>query len=75
MTLIPNISGKNLVRLLQKLDFEVTRTKGSHFRMRHPDGRVTTVPVHRNQDLPKSLLRKIIRDDLQLSVEEFSALL
>ena len=75
MTLIPNISGKNLVRLLQKLDFEVTRTKGSHFRMRHPDGRVTTVPVHRNQDLPKGLLRKIIRDDLQLSVEEFSALL
>ena len=75
MTSIPNISGKNLVRLLQRLGFEVTRTKGSHFRMWHSDGRVTTVPVHQNKDLPKGLLRKIIRDDLQLSVGDFAALL
>ena len=71
---MPNVSGKNLVKFLQKLGFEVIRIKGLHFRMRHPDGHVTTVPVHRNQDIPRGLLRKIIRDDLQLSLEAFSAL-
>ncbi|HNO04746.1 MAG TPA: hypothetical protein PKK49_05590, partial [Flavobacteriales bacterium] len=31
------------------------------------------VPVHANDDLPKDLLRKIVREDLQLSLEEFNA--
>jgi hypothetical protein len=44
---------------------------GSHHRLKHPDGRVTTVPVHKNQDLPKGLLRKIIREDLQLCLNDF----
>ncbi len=57
------------------MGFAVVRTKGSHHRLRHPDGRVTTVPVHRNTDLPKGLLRKIIREDLQLTMEEFTALI
>ena len=43
--------------------------------MKHPDGRITTVPVHKNEDLPKGLLRKILRNDIQYSVEEFNALI
>lgn len=39
--------------------------------MVHPDGRVTTVPVHKNVDLPKGLLRKIIKEDLKIDTEEF----
>jgi predicted RNA binding protein YcfA (HicA-like mRNA interferase family) len=54
------ISGKELVRLLEKLGFEVIRINGSHHRIKHPDGRVTTIPVHKNEDLPKGLVRKII---------------
>ncbi|WP_428666868.1 type II toxin-antitoxin system HicA family toxin [Runella sp.] len=41
------ISGKELIRLLEKLGFEVIRINGSHHRIKHPDGRVTTVPVIR----------------------------
>ena len=41
------ISGKELIRLLEKLGFEVIRINGSHHRVKHPDGRVTTVPVHK----------------------------
>jgi hypothetical protein len=28
-------------------------------------------PVHKNEDLPKGLLRKIIREDLDLDLDEF----
>ncbi len=38
----------------------------------YPDGRVTTVPVHKNQDLPKGLLRKIIQEDLELDPKAVS---
>ncbi len=65
------ISGKELIRLLEKLGFEVIRINGSHHRLKHPDGRVTTVPVHKNEDLPKGLVRKIIREDLEMNFDEF----
>ena len=57
---LPVISGKQLLMFLQSLGFGIVRIKGSHHRLKHPDGRVTTVPVHKNQDIPKGLLRKII---------------
>lgn len=71
----PTISGNELIRLLKNAGFEVVRVKGSHHRLKHPDGRVTTIPVHRNDVLPKGLLRKIIREDLELTMEEFNDLL
>ncbi|GAA3992499.1 type II toxin-antitoxin system HicA family toxin [Mucilaginibacter dorajii] len=71
---LPVLSGKELVALLEKLGFSVIRIKGSHHRMKHNDGRVTTVPVHKNDSLPKGLLRKIIREDIIVSIEEFNKL-
>jgi predicted RNA binding protein YcfA (HicA-like mRNA interferase family) len=65
------LSGKDFVRVLQKMGFVVVRVNGSHHRMRHEDGRVTTVPVHKNDDLPKGLMRKIIREDLKMELEGF----
>ena len=75
MSKLPVISGKNLIRFLEKIGFEITRSSGSHFRMKHPDSRITTVPVHKNQDLPPGTLRKIIREDLELDLEVFEDLL
>lgn len=75
MSSLPILSGKRLIQILERAGFEVVRVKGSHFRLRHADGRVTTVPVHKNEDLPKGLLRKIIREDLECSMEEFHKLL
>jgi len=71
MQQLPSISGKNLVKFLKTISFVVIRINGSHHRLKHPDGRVTTVPVHGNQDLPKGLLRKIICEDLELEVDQF----
>ncbi|MFA6925357.1 MAG: type II toxin-antitoxin system HicA family toxin [Bacteroidales bacterium] len=70
-TKLPVLSGKELIKLLESLGFRVVRVNGSHHRLRHIDGRVTTVPVHRNQDIPKGLMRKIIREDLDLELEQF----
>ena len=65
------ISGKNFIVFLELLGFKVVRINGSHHRLKHPDGRITTVPVHKNEDLPKGLMRKIIRDDLGLELDLF----
>ena len=65
---------KELIKIIERLGFKLVRINGSHYRLKHDDGRVTTVPVHKNEDLPKGLLRKIIKEDLQLSIEEFEKL-
>jgi len=71
---LPVISGKELLALLEKFGFNIIRVKGSHHRMKHIDGRITTIPVHKNDPIPKGLLRKIIREDLLISLEEFNKL-
>ena len=69
---LPVISGKDLVALLEKCGFVIIRIKGSHHRMKHQDGRMATVPVHKNDPVSKGLLRKIIREDILISIDEFS---
>ncbi len=71
MPQLPVISGKAFLKFLKALGFIVIRVNGSHHRLKHPDNRVTTVPVHKDQDLPKGLLRKIIREDLELELDNF----
>jgi predicted RNA binding protein YcfA (HicA-like mRNA interferase family) len=72
---LPSISGKEFLKLLEKLGFTLIRINGSHHRMKHPDGRVTTVPVHKNDPIPKGLLRKILREDLKITPENIKNLL
>jgi len=68
---LPVINGRELVMILQTLGFEVIRTKGSHSRLKSVEGKATSVPIHANKDIPKGLLRKIIREDLGMSLEDF----
>jgi predicted RNA binding protein YcfA (HicA-like mRNA interferase family) len=70
--MLPVIKGRDLVAFLEILGFTVIRQKGSHVRMKSTDGRYTTVPVHSGEDVPKGLLRKIIREDLEMELETFS---
>jgi len=72
---MPIISPGELIRALERLGFSCTKkSKGSHFRFKHPDGRKTTVPVHKGKDISRGLLRKILRD-IDTSVEELKKLL
>jgi predicted RNA binding protein YcfA (HicA-like mRNA interferase family) len=43
---IPRVTARELLAALQRAGFSVVRSKGSHVRLRHPDGRAVTIPVH-----------------------------
>ncbi len=75
MSNTPVITARELIRVLRRLGFEHTRSRGSHQRFAHPDGRRTTVPVHRGRTIPRGLLRQIVTIDVGLTMEEFGKLL
>lgn len=74
MTRLPALTGRELVRALGKVGFEVVRVKGSHHVLKHEDGRTTVVPVHLGETLGPGLLAKILRD-CELDRETFRNLL
>ena len=68
------ITGKELIRALGKAGFVVIRIRSSHHRLRHADGRVTTVPVHAGETIGPGLLSQILRD-CDLTYGQLEALL
>lgn len=72
---LPILTAAEIIKILERLGFKNTRrSKGSHFRYTHPDGRKTTVPVHKGKTVGRGLLRKILRD-IELSPEKFQKFL
>jgi predicted RNA binding protein YcfA (HicA-like mRNA interferase family) len=71
---LPAVTGKELLRALEKLGFEQVRTRGSHHFLRHPDGRMTVVPVHGNESIGPGLLVKILHD-CRIRRDDLSAVL
>lgn len=74
MTRLPRLTGREVIAALEKAGFEVVRIKGSHHRLRHPDGRVTAVPVHAGEVVGPGLMASILRD-VELTRDEFVTLL
>jgi predicted RNA binding protein YcfA (HicA-like mRNA interferase family) len=69
---LPQISGKELIRILSKFGFETVRQKGSHVRLEKKINESIikiTVPLH--PTLKKGTLSRIIKDS-KISEEEFS---
>lgn len=59
----PAVTGKQLLKVvLERLGFEVKRARGSHYFLRHEDGRTTVVPVHAGETIGPGRLSKIPRD-------------
>ena len=72
---LPRVSGRRLVRALERAGFEEQRQKGSHLHLRRAsDGRRITVPVHQGRTVPLGTLRAILRD-ADINVDEFLGLL
>jgi len=60
---LPVVKPRELIRALERMGFRLPRkSPGSHWQFEHPDGRRTTVPVHKGRDIRPGLLRKILRD-------------
>jgi predicted RNA binding protein YcfA (HicA-like mRNA interferase family) len=72
MSKLRSLKSVEVLSALARAGFQRVRQRGSHVRLRHPDGRVVSVPEHASHDL--GLLRKILRD-AELSVDEFLNLL
>lgn len=72
MTRLPQISGKDLIKILEKIGYRVTRQKGSHIRMGHLTKKSVTIPDHKI--IGKGLLVKILKDT-ELKSEDLRSLL
>ena len=68
MPKLPNISSKDLIKCLIQLGFLQVSQKGSHIKLKHPDGRTVIVPNHKQ--IKKGTLKKGILNPLGISVEE-----
>jgi len=74
---LPQITGEELVKALQKEGFEVARQRGSHVQVRkYVGGKKITfpVPVHKGRTLKPGTLRGILRK-AGISVERLLELL
>ena len=73
MSLKPQ-SARKVIKALSSVGFEIVRKHGSHVIMKHPDGRITVVPVHVREDISAGLLLKIMKD-AKMERDEFLRLL
>lgn len=70
--LVP-VTGREMVKALEKAGFVIKRWRGSHAIM--SDGRrIIVIPCHGHETLPKGTQRGIIKD-AGLTVEKFSRIL
>ena len=78
MSKLPQLTGRELVRALEKAGFRVTRQRGSHVQLRREeeDGTVTTfpVPVHTGKTVKKGTLKGILRK-ADLDIDNLKSLL
>ena len=69
---LPQVSGAEVVRALGRAGFEQVSQRGSHVKLRHPDGPMAIVPLHRQ--LARGTLHSILRQ-AGLSADQLRELL
>ena len=65
----PRLTGAELIGAPAKRGFQVARIRGSHYCLRHIDGRNTVVPVHGSETIGPRLLMRILRD-CQMTIDQ-----
>lgn len=76
MSNIPQVSGKKVIKALQKIGFSTVRQKGSHVRLaRIKNGRKELVTVPKHKVIRKGTLLNGILKPLHITLEEFKKLL
>lgn len=59
---LPRLSAKEIVRVLERRGFLLSRTSGSHCIYKNAAGNRATVPVHSGKILHPKVLQSILRD-------------
>jgi predicted RNA binding protein YcfA (HicA-like mRNA interferase family) len=75
---LPRVTGKEVIRALERDGFEIFRITGSHYHLHKWGedhwGGIVTVPVHPGETIYPKLLRSIL-SQTHLTVERFIRLL
>lgn len=75
MSKLPLLKAKEIIKVLNKLDYFKFHQVGSHAQFKHQtSGRKITVSIHLGKDIKKKTLKGII-NDLDLTTEEFIKIL
>jgi predicted RNA binding protein YcfA (HicA-like mRNA interferase family) len=67
---MPSATARDFQRAAARLGFELVRTRGSHERWVHADGRIVVIPVHGNRPIGSPLFQQMLRQ-LRVTLEEF----
>jgi predicted RNA binding protein YcfA (HicA-like mRNA interferase family) len=65
---LPLLSGKQVLTGLTRLGFVEVHRKGSHVKLKHPDGRIIVFPFH--DEVDRYTLKGALRD-ADVDVKEF----
>ena len=71
---LPRVNVNEVIRVLEKIGFVLTRQSGSHKIYKNDEGRRATVAYHGSTILKPKTLKSIL-NDANLTVEEFVDLL
>ena len=74
MSKLPIITPKKLIKILEKLDFKLDHSTGSHFVFYNYKSKKRTIIPYHLKDLPKGTLMSILKE-IGLDKEEFKVIL
>lgn len=65
---LPLLTGRQVLSALQRLGFAEAHRKGSHVKLKHPDGRLIVFPFH--DEVDRYTLKGSLRDG-GVAIEDF----
>ena len=71
---LPRVTATQVIKVLEKIGFYLSRQSGSHKVYKNAEGKRVTVPYHPGKTLHPKVLKNILRD-ANLSVNGFKELL
>jgi len=74
MPKLPRLTAREIIVVLERIGFALTRQSGSHQIYKNSDGKRVTVPYHASKIVHPKVLKSILRD-ADLSPEDLEKLL
>ena len=74
MAKLPRLTARQIIKILEKSGFTLTRQSGSHMIFKNASGKRATVPFHASKILHPKVIKSILRD-ANLTIEEVARLL
>ena len=66
---LPRITAREIIRIIERRGFSLSRSSGSHHIYKNKEGNRVTVSVHTGQVLHPKVLKSILRD-MKMTVDE-----